>query len=111
MIKYLESAFDDPLFLRVVMVLWATPFLGIVVYVCLNFSEVEPDYWLLIFPIAAGLLGLWLLHTAIRADDKTVDKRTEWLSEGGELIGLVFVIVVLILAIPIWELLKLRASD
>ena len=111
MIKYLESAFIDPLFLRVVMVLWAIPFLGGAFYVGPDLSEIEPDYWLLVFPIGFGLLGLWLLYTAVRADDSTVDKRTEYLSEGNQLIGLVFVVVVLILAIPIWELLKLRASD
>ena len=111
MIKYLKSAFEDPLFLRVVMALWATPFLGATIYVGLDFSQVRPDYWLLIFPIAMGLLGLWLLLTAMRADDETVDKRTEWLSEGGEFIGLIFIVVVLIIAIPIWELLKLRTTN
>ena len=93
------------------MGLWAIPLLGLGIYVFSDLSQVAPDYWLLIFPVLAGLLGLWLVHTAVRADDNTVDKRTDWLSEGGEWIGLVFVLVVLIAAIPIWELLKLRASS
>ncbi len=68
------------------MVLWAIPFLGGAFYVGLDLSEIEPDYWLLVFPIGFGLLGLWLLYTAVRADDSTVDKRTEYLSEGNQLI-------------------------
>ena len=110
MIDYVSSALEDPLFLRVVMGLWAAPLLGLGVFVLLDVSQVAPHYWLLLFPTLAGLLGLWLLHTAVLADDVTVEKRSDWLSEGGDWIGLAFVLVVLIVAIPIWELLKLRVS-
>ena len=110
MINYLKSAINDPLFLRVVMALWGAPFLAIALYVAANASQVESDYWILIFPAALGLFGSWLLLTALTASDKTVDQRTDWLGDGADLIGLVFILVVLIVAVPIWELLKLRTT-
>ena len=93
------------------MSIWGLPFLAILVYSALHFAELSPAYWLIAFPIAIGALGLFLLYTAILSDDKTVEKRTEFLSEGGELIGVLLVIVVVILAIPIWELLKLLRNE
>ncbi len=111
LIEYLKSAFGDPLFTRIVIGIWGLPFLAILVFSAFHFGELSPDHWLIAFPIAVGALGMFLLYTAILADDKTVEKRTEFLSEGGELLGVFLVIVVVILAIPIWELLKLLRSE
>ena len=110
MINYLKSAIDDPLFLRVVMVLWGIPFLAIALYAVANVGQIESDDWILIFPAASGLFGFWLLFTALTASDETVDKRTDWLGDGADLIGLLFILVVLVVAIPIWEVLKLRTA-
>ena len=92
------------------MGLWALPMLVVFLYSVVNYEEVCPHYWLLVFPVGIGLFGVFLLSTAFRASDESVDKRLEWMSEGGEWIGIVFIIVVLIVAVPIWELLKLLRS-
>jgi hypothetical protein len=110
LLKYLGSAFDDTLFQRVVMALWGLQFVLAFICSAFNYEDLCPDYWLFIFPAALGTLGAFLVQTVLLAKDETVVKRTEWLSEGGEWVGLIFIIVVVIIAIPIWELLRLWHS-
>lgn len=111
MIKYFKSTVDDPLFLRIVMAIWGLPFTAILVLSAANFDDFRPDYWLFVLPAAVGALGLFLLYTAFFADDGVVDERTSWLGDGGELIGVILIVVVILVAIPIWELLKLVRSE
>ena len=113
MLEYLKSASDDPLFTRVVMGIWALPFIALSVFIALHVPELcQDDYWILVFPLAIGALGVFLMYTAVLADDKTVEKRTEFVHDGADLIGVLLIVAVIILAIPIWEFLKLlRAED
>jgi putative effector of murein hydrolase len=108
--KYLKAASEDPLFARIVMGIWGLPFMAIFFYGVLHFDEICPD-WLIVFPVAMGAFGAFLFYTAILSDDEAVEKRTDFVGEGGELIGAILVIAVVILAIPIWELMKLLRSD
>lgn len=104
--NYLKTASEDPLFARIVMTIWGLPFVSILVYSLLHIDRICPDCWLIVFPIAIGGLGLFLLFTAVYSDDASVERRTEFVSDGGELLGLVLVGAVIVLAIPIWESMK-----
>lgn len=93
------------------MGIWSLPFIAVLVISLLHVTDLRPDYWLIVFPLAIGALGVFLLYTAVLSDDAAVERRTEFLSEGGEVIGAILIIVVIIVALPIWELLKLRRAD
>lgn len=88
------------------MAIWGLPFLAVSVYSLLNVDQLCEAYWLIVLLIAIGALGLFLVYTAVVSDDATVEKRTEFVSEGGDLAGVVLVIAVVVIAIPVWALLK-----
>ena len=110
MFKYLGSALDDALFLRIVMGIWGLPFVVAFIYSAINYEDLCPDYWLFIIPVALGALGAFLIYSAIFADDKTMDKRLD-LVDGSGFGVWVLIVMVVIVAIPIWELLKLWRSE
>lgn len=89
------------------MAIWSLPFVVVLVYGAVHFHDLRPDYWLFVLPQAVGTLGLFLLYTAFFASDEVVNNRTEMIGDGAQLIGVILIIVVVIVAVPIWELLKL----
>ncbi len=97
---------EDPLFWRVVMFLWGLPFVGIFVLALMHLDEFCGSYWLLVFPAAFAALGGWLVYSAIFADKRALEKRLDFLADGGDILGIVFIIAVAILAIPIWGALR-----
>jgi putative effector of murein hydrolase len=112
LLKYLKSASDDPLFTRIVLAIWAVPFIAVSVYSAFHLADISPaDYWLVVIPFVAGTLGAFLLYTAILADNETVERRADLIGGGGEIIAFFAIIAVIILAVPIYELLKLLRSE
>ena len=112
MFSYIKRALDDLLFSRIVMLLWATPVFAIVIFSALNPSGFIENPWLLIIPAVALVFGLFMAYTALFADDKTFEKRLDYLSEGGDWLGLLFVLLVFVVALPIYVVVKaIRAPD
>ena len=103
----LKAMFEDTLFWRVVMFLWSLPLVWILVLSLMHLDEVSEAYWLIVFPIVFGAFGAWLMYSAIFADKQALEKRVDYLSEGGEFLGIVFVIAVGLVAIPIWGALRI----
>ena len=101
---YFKRVTDDLMFFRIVMILWsALPFaiVGFSIRDACSFIENE---WLLLIPIVAAAIGCWLVYIATRTDDATFEKRLELLTDGGQWIGLLFALVVFVVAIPIYEI-------
>ena len=102
--NYFKRVTDDLMFFRIVMILWsALPFaiVGFSIRDACSFFENE---WLLLIPIVAAAIGCWLVYIATRTDDATFEKRLELLTDGGQWIGLLFALVVFVVAIPIYEI-------
>ena len=60
--------------------------------------------WFLLVPIAALLMGLWLAYSSVFVNDAGIQKRSEVLGGSGTEW---FTFAALIVAVPIYELLKL----
>ena len=94
------------------MAIWAAPFIAIAVYSAFHLADLAPaDYWLVVIPFVVGTLGAFLLYTAILADNETVERRADFIGGGGEILAVFAIIAVIILAVPIYELLKLLRSE
>ena len=101
--RYIDSAIDDPLFLRVVMGVWAIPFLAISILFFDTLFLKEGCFclsWALLLPIGMGAIGALLMGTAFAASDTTVRRRT-YLLDDNDFLGIVLIILVGIVAIPI----------
>ncbi len=104
--EYLEKAIEDTLFLRIVFVLWAVPFLIFFIWCCIEYTFYIERPLLLFFPLALFSMSIFLAYVGVFGSSKAVGKYSGYLNEGGEFIGIIFVIFVVILALPLWEILR-----
>ena len=104
MIEYFKNAFADIFFYRIVMFIWSIPFISILIVGIVKFQELQPDYWLFLFPVVLGLIGFWLLYTSVLAPDEVMDKRLSAVSDGADLAGVVLVLLAIVIALPIWAI-------
>ena len=105
--KYFKRLTDDLVFFRIVMVLWSLPIFSIVVFAIRDTSQFCGVEWLWLIPVLALALGAWLVYTATRTSDERFEKRLDVLADGGDWMGLIFVVVVLVLAIPVYEIVRI----
>lgn len=105
--SYFRRITDDLVFFRIVMILWSTVSFAIVVFAIRDRAQFCDAEWLLAIPAIAAALGAWLIYTATQTSDDVFEKRIDVLADGGQW---VFVFVVLIVAIPIYEIYKLLRS-
>ena len=89
------------------MILWSTALLAIVVFSIRDRTQFCDAEWLLAIPVIAAALGFWLVYTATQTSDDVFEKRIDVLADGGQW---VFVVVVLVVAIPTYEIFKLLRS-
>lgn len=89
------------------MVLWSAPFFALTVFAVRDPTMLSGANWLVIVPVIAAAIGGWFLYTAVRTADEVLEKRIEYLGDGGDWIGLVFVVTVLVVAIPVYEIYRL----
>jgi len=108
--NYFKRVTDDLLFSRIVMVLWSALPFAIVGFVLQDTSQFIENKWLLSIPIVAVTLGCWLVYTATRSSDAELEQRLDVLTDGGQWIGILFALAVFIVAIPIYETLRLFRS-
>lgn len=100
--EYLKKILQDTSFHRLVMAIWSLPFILVLIFCLAHIQQLKPDYWLMLFPMASGFLGVWLLYSSLYASDETIDKRLSALAEGGEILGVVLVLAVILIALPLW---------
>lgn len=74
----------------------------ILIFCLTHIQQLKPDYWLMLCPMASGFFWVWLLYSSLYASDETIDKRLSALAEGGEILGVVLVLAVIVIALPLW---------
>jgi hypothetical protein len=113
-LRKLQAVVQDPLFWRVAVCVFALPFVYIAVNGVIALSPPEGWWWLGV--LLLGLLGFYggfLIYAACFGSDRLLERATRFIHEGGDLIGLLFVVAVALVAIPVTVLLRLafrRAS-
>lgn len=102
MFAYLRSLFKDPLLLRVCMYLWGLPLALLGGYALAAWHPAEAMEWVGVALLAlVGLLGLYLLAAAAMGSDADVRKAMEFMHEGGEPVGFVLAVLVMLMAIMV----------
>ncbi|MDJ0904636.1 MAG: hypothetical protein QNI96_01350 [Woeseiaceae bacterium] len=104
MFRYICKALDDPLFLRVGMALWSIPMFVVAGFFAYEWRCGFEISWFLLIPAIAMLMGLWLAYSSLFVDDAEIQRRSELLGGAGTEW---FTVASLIVAVPIYELLKL----
>jgi hypothetical protein len=103
----LKGLFDMELFVRVCLVVWGTPFLAIALFAVAEFRPVDWAEWcVLALVVAFGAYGAFLLWLGLRGSDSRVESSMDLMSEGGELLGVVFALVVAVIAVPVTLLIR-----
>ena len=88
---YLQSLMTDPLFLRVCMVLWGLPFVALGTFAGIEWKP-ETVWEMMGFALVVliGLYGAYLLYTATFGNRRQVAQSADLLSDGGDLLGVIF---------------------
>jgi hypothetical protein len=106
-LRKLQDILLDPLFWRVAMVVFGLPFVYIGVAGVVALSPPEGWWWLGVLLLGAlGVYGGFLVYAACFGSPALVNRATDFVSDGGDLVGLLFVIVVGLVAIPVTLLLR-----
>lgn len=104
---YVLALLKDVLFWRVVMFLWGLLFAGFGFYVALAWQPTELGEWFAIALLAAlGLLGAYFMWVATFGSEARIEKSMNYIHEGGDIVGLVAIIVVVIVALPMTAALR-----
>ena len=97
---------EDALFWRVAVCLWGLPFVYIGAAGVIGLSPPEGWWWAGVLLLAVlGVYGGFLVYAACFGSEALLGRATRYIHEGGDLIGLLFALVVALLAIPITALL------
>jgi len=106
-LRRLQGIVQDPLFWRVAVCVFALPFVYLGIAGAIALSPPEGWWWfgVLLF-CALGAYGAFLVYASCFGSRALFDRATNFVSEGGDLIGILFVIVVGLVAIPITVLLR-----
>lgn len=110
--NYLNVLVSDPLFLRVCMFLWGLPLATFGAFAIDSFSEEVAGSFdgaaiaLVMFLVIILCIGLALMFAALFASEEQAEKVGNLMSEGGDWLGIVLAIVVVIVAIPLTALIR-----
>ena len=111
-LSYIKDLIADPIFFRVCMLIWGLPFAGVAVFAVISWRPVDAYEWFglgLVFALGCG--GALLIYLALFGSNKAIDKASNYMNEGGDIIGAIFALVVFLFALPITALIRaLRAS-
>ena len=109
--SYLKALIGDPLFVRVCMALWGMPFIALGIAVAVHWRPDGPWEWLgFVCVQLVGAYGAYLLYTAFLGSQARLEKATDLLADGGDIVGAVFALAVAAVAIPITIALRLAIS-
>lgn len=98
---YLKALYNDPLFYRVCMLIWGTPFALFSVFVLISWQPTEVVEWAAYVAVAAlGWLGLYLIYCALVDSKESLGKAAGFMGDGGDIVGLVAAAVVCVIALP-----------
>jgi hypothetical protein len=105
--RKVRGILQDPLFWRVAVCLFGLPFAYVGIAGAVALSPPEGWWWLAVLVLAAlGTYGGFLIYAACLGSKGLFERATSYIHEGGDLLGLLFIVVVGLLAIPITILLR-----
>lgn len=92
------------------MLLWGMPFAALSGAVFF-WRPVDPYEWFgFVLVITLGLGGLFLIYIAIFGSKKAIEKASNYMNEGGDIIGVIFALGVFLIALPVTAFIRgLRA--
>jgi hypothetical protein len=111
-VAWLKGIFRDPLFFRVCLVFWGGPFvaLGLFMVTAVQIPPADAADWLLFaLGAALGSYGAFLVFAGALGSNALVERATGFISEGGELLGLVLAVAVALVAVPVTVVLRALA--
>lgn len=89
------------------MALWSAPFIALGVFAGVEWRPEAAWEWVGFGVVAViGVYGVCLLYTAFLGSRKRLEKTTDWIADGGDILGAVFALLVAGLAIPITIMLR-----
>ena len=106
MLEYFKEALKDILLLRIVFVLWSIPFILIALSITYKILQTNELKLLILLPIVLLSLGCFLLYIGTQKNRKIIDKYIDLIGDGGELIGAILILVVIIIALPIRQIIR-----
>lgn len=105
--SYIKDVIADPLFVRVCMVVWGAPFIVLGVVAVPQVHPTGAGGWFALSILTAfGCYGAYLVSVALFGGARLVERSTGAMSEGGEVVGLVFALAVAVLAVPITVVIR-----
>jgi hypothetical protein len=103
--------FRDSIFVRVCVFIYGAIFLTLGSAMLLAFVPTEPIEWLITaFGVGIGGLGSFMVYASVFGRLRILEKASDAVSDGGEIIGIIFMLVVLTVALPITAVIKLARS-
>ncbi len=105
MVVYFKKALKDKLLFRIVFVIWGVMFISIGIWPFFNLSFANLSL-LYIFPILLLAFGSWLVFVGLFKNDKCIDKYMDLIGDGGDILAVLILIVVILIALPIREIIK-----
>jgi hypothetical protein len=107
---YIGSLFRDPIFPRACLFLWGLPFVALGIGFALLWQQQGPEGWAewlaMCCLLLVGAMGLCLMYVSVASSDSTFDRVANFASEGGDIIGLVLVAVVVLVALPATAIIR-----
>lgn len=101
-IAYLKTLFDARVFVRVCMITWGGPFLGLGLFAAFNLHPADISDWLILALISLlGVYGAYLTYIGFLGSDSLVERSVDFMAEGGDILGLLFALIVAIVAVPV----------
>jgi len=104
---YLRGLLRDVLFLRVCTAIYGIPFAALGLLGLLKFRPEAPAEWFIVLALfALAALGVFMVYASFFGQAGLVERASGGVADGGELIGIVLVLLVVAIAIPITALLR-----
>ena len=109
---YIRSLIADPIFLRVGMFLWGIPLLAVGGIALAFWRPFEAYEWIgLALLSAVGGGGAFLMYVAVLGTKNSVDQAANFIHEGGDIVGALFALAVLVVALPITAFLRVIGNQ
>ena len=110
-VAYLKTLFDAGLFVRVCMVTWGVPFVGLGLFAVFNINPVDVSDWLILALVSLlGVYGMYLVYVGFLGSELLVERSIGFMADGGDFLGLLFALVVAIVAVPVTLLVGFAAK-
>jgi hypothetical protein len=107
LLAHLRRLLRDVLFIRVCTAIYGVPIAGLgLVGLWQVHSSQPPDWLLVLFLVLLAGWGSFMTYGALFGSTDTLARAAEGVSEGGEFIGIILLILVLLVALPITGALR-----